>query len=163
MNNKIKTVILVVVIALVNIGCDQITKNYARKNIQGRDTINVVGNLVVLKYAENDGGFLSMGANLPQSLKTAGFVVLPIIILTILIVYLVTKQLSLPQIVCISFVVGGGISNTIDRITNNGLVTDFLNFGIGNIRTGILNFADMSITFGVIFLVLIQLIENKKV
>ena len=48
------------------------------------------------------------------------------------------------------FILYGGIGNLIDRICNNGLVTDFINFGIGPIRTGIFNVADMAITSGAI-------------
>lgn len=49
-----------------------------------------------------------------------------------------------------------------DRIFNNGLVVDFMNFGIGNIRTGILNVADLSITFGAILLFISTLIQERK-
>ena len=42
----------------------------------------------------------------------------------------------------------GGVSNFIDRASNNGAVVDFLNIGIGPIRTGIFNIADVAIMFG---------------
>jgi len=42
-------------------------------------------------------------------------------------------------------------------------VVDFINFGIGSLRTGILNVADMSVTFGVFFLVIYTLKAKKKV
>jgi lipoprotein signal peptidase len=42
----------------------------------------------------------------------------------------------------------------IDRVLNNGLVTDFLNLGIDHVRTGIFNVADIVGVLGVlIFLV----------
>jgi len=48
----------------------------------------------------------------------------------------------------------GGIGNLIDRLFHNGLVIDFLNVGIGPIRTGIFNVADMAIMagFGILLL-----------
>ena len=66
------------------------------------------------------------------------------------------------QIACISTIIGGGISNIFDRILFSGFVTDFMNFGIGSLRTGILNFADMSITFGAILLIFVQYIKETK-
>jgi signal peptidase II len=47
-------------------------------------------------------------------------------------------------------IVGGGVSNLIDRLRYGGYVVDFLNVGIGSLRTGIFNVADMAIMAGVI-------------
>ena len=57
-------------------------------------------------------------------------------------------------------IIGGGLGNLIDRLSNNFRVVDFINFGIGNVRTGILNVADMSVTFGVIILAIYSI--HKK-
>jgi signal peptidase II len=46
------------------------------------------------------------------------------------------------------FVVGGGMSNLLDRLLHDGGVTDFLSIGIGNFRTGIFNLADVYILIG---------------
>ena len=54
-------------------------------------------------------------------------------------------------------IIGGGLGNLIDRLSNNFRVVDFLNFGIGSLRTGILNIADMSVTIGVLFLAVYSL------
>ncbi len=47
-------------------------------------------------------------------------------------------------------VLSGGIGNLIDRLSNDGLVTDFINVGIGPIRSGVFNVADIAITFGAV-------------
>ena len=49
----------------------------------------------------------------------------------------------------LSLIAGGGVGNWIDRVTNDGRVTDFLNVGVGNLRTGIFNVADMVLMAGV--------------
>jgi signal peptidase II len=54
----------------------------------------------------------------------------------------------------LALVAGGGISNLIDRLLNDGRVTDFLNVGIGALRTGIFNVADMAILLGALLLIL---------
>ncbi|WP_419661036.1 signal peptidase II (lipoprotein signal peptidase) domain protein [Desulfosarcina variabilis str. Montpellier] len=48
----------------------------------------------------------------------------------------------------IYFLSGTGIGNLIDRILHNGFVMDFLNVGIGPLRTGIFNVADVAIMGG---------------
>jgi signal peptidase II len=46
------------------------------------------------------------------------------------------------------------MSNLVDRLLYGGRVTDFLNVGIGSLRTGIFNLADMAILAGALLLVL---------
>jgi signal peptidase II len=47
-----------------------------------------------------------------------------------------------------------GIGNLIDRLLFDGRVTDFLNLGIGGLRTGIFNIADVVGLLGFIVLLL---------
>lgn len=48
---------------------------------------------------------------------------------------------------------GGGVSNLLDRLIH-GTVIDFMNVGIGPLRTGIFNVADMAIMLGAGIIVL---------
>ena len=163
MKSRTRIAVLILMIVALNIGCDQFTKEYARKNIKDRGIINLAGDFFVLVYVENDGAFLSMGSNIRQPYKTILLMVFPLLVVIGSLIYLLLdKKLSIPKIICFSSIIGGGISNIFERAVNNGFVTDFINFGIGNIRTGILNCADMSITFGVIFLLLFEYIESRK-
>jgi len=50
----------------------------------------------------------------------------------------------------------------IDRILNEGRVVDFMNMGIGSLRTGIFNIADIAITFGVIWLIVISIADKRQ-
>ncbi len=69
--------------------------------------------------------------------------------MTVLVLwYLLTRKIPLGEIIVLACLLGGGLSNLADRIIFNGSVTDFLNFGVGWFRTGILNVADISIFFG---------------
>ena len=57
---------------------------------------------------------------------------------------------------------GGGVGNLIDRVLFENGVIDFLNVGIGNLRTGIFNVADMAIMTGVVgFFVFGRPVENE--
>ncbi len=164
MNQKIKRNILIISIIAVNLAADQISKYYARLHLTFGDMIDVVGTFFQLTYAENDGAFLSLGENLPQPWKTVILVLFPTIAIIAGIFYLIFgKKVSFKQAVCVACIIGGGIGNVWDRATHMGKVTDFLYFGIGpNIRTGVLNIADLSITFGAICLLIFQHREEKQ-
>ena len=160
---KNKKLLIIIIVILLNIGCDQITKYIAREFIQGQDIIEVLGNFFILKYAENDGAFLSIGSDFPPALKFILLTLLPSVILISLLLYIIFNK-KIPYIMIIGFccILGGGFSNIFDRVVYNGYVTDFLNFGIGNFRTGILNFADLSIVAGAIILLFSSFKTNKK-
>jgi signal peptidase II len=72
-------------------------------------------------------------------------------VLAALLVYLFVSKPQNPLVgASIALIVGGGVSNLIDRLRYGGYVVDFLNVGIGPLRTGIFNVADMAIMAGVI-------------
>ncbi|MBI9107314.1 MAG: signal peptidase II [Spirochaetales bacterium] len=154
--------VIVFFIASLNFTLDRLSKNYAVEHIKGQGTIQVVGNIFILHYAENDGAFLGFGGGLPKPLKTFLLILLPVVLIVASTIYTAFSG-SLPpgQIVCLSSIIGGGAGNLFDRIFNDGTVIDFLNFGIGGLRTGILNVADLSVTFGAVLLIILQLRQSK--
>ena len=58
-------------------------------------------------------------------------------------------------------IVGGAIGNFYDRATYRA-VPDFIDFHVGNFHWFIFNIADIFITIGVIFMILIELTSNNK-
>jgi signal peptidase II len=151
-----------IITIFLNISCDQVTKHLAREHLYDRGTIKVVHTFFVLRYAENTGAFLGFGSDIPEPFKFIFLSLFPTLFLLGLFIYISrNKQLTLFQIICLSSIFGGGIGNLIDRLTNNGTVVDFMNFGINGLRTGILNFADLSLTFGAIFFI-ISLYKRKE-
>ena len=59
-----------------------------------------------------------------------------------------STQLTSLQVVGSALIASGGISNWIDRVRDSGVVVDFLNVGVGTLRTGIFNVADLAIVAG---------------
>jgi signal peptidase II len=55
----------------------------------------------------------------------------------------------------------GGLSNLIDRITL-GSVIDFMNVGVGPVRTGIFNVADVAIMAGVAIVLVFELRRGHR-
>ena len=82
--------------------------------------------------------------------------------LFLLLLYTVfSKSINVYQTIALSFILGGGISNIIDRL-NYGKVIDFMNMGIGSLRTGIFNFADLSIMLGIGIFIFANYKKNKS-
>jgi signal peptidase II len=57
--------------------------------------------------------------------------------------------------------VAGGASNWIDRLIG-GFVVDFLNVGVGPVRTGIFNVADVAIMAGAALMLLAEVQAARK-
>lgn len=148
---------------VVCVGCDQSTKHVAKQFLQGRETISVMGDLLRLGYAENVGGFLGVGAGLPEHLRIGVFLSFAALSLTALLAYVVMRRrIGLTQRLAVTLIVGGGFGNVIDRIVNNGGVVDFLNVGVGSLRTGIFNVADMAIMLGAAMLLLSMATARRR-
>jgi signal peptidase II len=157
LNKSVARIVLIVLVILINIGCDQSTKYLAKQHLRDAGVVQLAGDYIILKYAENNGAFLSIFSNLPRAFRTVLLIIMPVIALALLALYLIRNtRLTLPYLISLGSILGGGISNVlIDRVFNNQYVVDFMNIGIGPVRTGIFNFADLSILFGSIAVVLI--------
>ena len=134
------------------IGCDQVTKHLATVHLMGAPRQSYLGDSLRLEYAQNTGGFLSLGANLPHWARTAVFVLGTSLLLGGCIVAAIRHRWPARSLIRLALVFGGGVSNLVDRVAR-GAVTDFLNVGVGSLRTGIFNVADMAIMLGVALLV----------
>ena len=161
MSKRTSRLILAAVIVLSAVACDQITKHYARTFLQNSGTIRVIGDFFVLRYTENQGAFLGLGAHWPRSIRYIIFSVLSLLIVCVIAVQVIRqKQMNLVQTIVSALIIGGGIGNLIDRLIHDGSVTDFMNIGIGRVRTGIFNAADIFLIVGLGLFILMQ--QRKK-
>jgi signal peptidase II len=138
------------------IGCDRVTKHAAVAALAGGLPRSFLGDTVRLEYSENAGGFLSLGARLPVAARTGLFTVgtgLGLVGLALLAIQLRRRVWSL---VGLSSFLAGGASNWLDRVAS-GRVVDFMNVGVGPLRTGIFNVADVAIMCGAAVFVLAEL------
>ena len=144
---------LLFVVAAVCIGCDQATKRLAEFALKELPPMSFFGNTFRLEYAENPGAFLGIGGELPDWERWLLLTVASSAILVLLTVFVcLRRDLRLGELCGYTFILAGGMSNMIDRIMA-GVVIDFMNIGIGSLRTGIFNVADMAIMAG-LFIVL---------
>jgi signal peptidase II len=134
------------------VGCDQAAKVLARDALAERPPVSLLHGIVRLQYVENPGAFLSLGAGLPDRVRFLVFVLGTGAILAAGLAFAVrSKRLNRWQKAAVLLAVGGGIGNLIDRIAH-GAVVDFVSLGIGPLRTGIFNLADVAITAGLVLL-----------
>ena len=155
MINKKERNILITIIVLLSMVSDQISKVWARNNLESYIEKNIFGDVFSLIKVENTGAFLGMGSELPEILRILLLIVLPVIVLISITIYTyIDKSLNKISIIGFSFIIGGGIANIFDRIIF-GSVTDFLylNFG-GVFKTGIFNIADLWVTTGMVLILI---------
>jgi len=161
---SMRTGVRVAFLALVmasTIGCDRVTKHAATALLANRPTQSFLGDSLRLTYAENTGGFLSLGAALPPAVRTTVFTVATGLFLVVLFVALLRTRSSLWRATAIALFLAGGISNWIDRALR-GSVVDFLNVGIGWLRTGIFNVADMAIMLGIALFLISEVLARRE-
>lgn len=146
-------------------GFDRATKVFAQENLKATPPISMLNDSIRIQYTENAGAMLSIGANLPGPLRIILFVIFVGVVLTAIAMYAIKDHdLNLAQLMGLLLITSGGIGNLIDRLFNNGAAIDFMNIGIGSLRTGIFNFADVCIMAGVlIFLIASMRKETNQI
>ena len=143
--------LLAVLVLSSCIGCDRATKRIATETLRHAPRQSYLGDTIRLEYAMNPGGFLGLGSRLPDSTRYWLFIGLNSLLMLLVVGFLFVRwSVSLVAFISGAYVLAGGIGNLIDRATQDGLVTDFINVGIGPIRSGIFNVADVAVTFGAI-------------
>jgi signal peptidase II len=139
---------LVLLVAISGtVGCDQVTKHAARTILAGSAGRSYLADTVRFEYVENAGGFLSLGADWPPAVRTGFLTVATGAMLLILVGAAIRSRTTGWPLLGLTLFVSGGASNWVDRATR-GSVVDFMNVGVGPLRTGIFNAADVAILLG---------------
>jgi len=161
MLNKRKRNLLITTIVFLSIALDQISKIWVRNNFESYIENSIIGDIFTLIKVENTGAFLGMGSELSETLRILLLIVLPIIVLISITIYTyIDKTLDKISIIGFSLIIGGGIGNIFDRIVY-GSVTDFLYLDFGGMfKTGIFNIADLSVTTGMILILIYSFKKN---
>ena len=162
MLDKRKRNLLITTIVFLSIALDQISKIWVRNNFDSYIENSIIGDVFTLIKVENTGAFLGMGSELSETLRILLLIVLPIIVLISITIYTyIEKTLDKISIIGFSLIIGGGIGNIFDRIVY-GSVTDFLYLDFGGIfKTGIFNIADLSVTTGMILILISSFKKNS--
>lgn len=147
--------VLLLIAVVATIGCDQVTKRMATSSLAGTSGRSFLGGVVRVAYVENTGGFLGLGGELPPAARTAIFTGATGVMLLGMIAIAIRERLQGLPLTGVALFVAGGASNWVDRLAY-GRVVDFMNVGIGPVRTGIFNVADMALMLGGALLIYAQ-------
>lgn len=152
----------ILAVIAVNIALDQVTKYVAKRQLDENEVVRVLGSFFLLVRAENDGAFLSLFSGLGPILKAVFLLIIPSAAMIGVLVYsLIKPGMSKVTLFGLSCIVAGGLSNLYDRLMNNMFVFDFMNIGIGSLRTGIFNVADLSIMIGIGVILLGEQLDRR--
>src|SRR5262245_33392207 len=137
--------VLFVALLSLTVGCDHATKVAATALLEPDSVLSVAGDAVRLELVHNPGAMMSVGANLPASLRIPLLLTLmPLAVLAAtLLAFRVTSSPTL-SLLAGALLAGGGLSNWLDRLVHDGIVIDFVSLGIGRFRTGIFNVGDLA-------------------
>ena len=138
---------------------DRLTKIYViqlDKNNLGSDIFNSTYLNIVLIWNKGIAfGLLSFSESYLYNVLS---IIILIIIILLVIISLKNQGFKRYSLLMI---VGGALGNLHDRIFFNA-VPDFLDFHIGSYHWFVFNVADIFITVGVIFMILIETLTNNK-
>jgi len=158
-----KRVLSIIIILFSCVGCDQVSKVAAHKYLAYSPPVSYLYGIFRLQYTENKGAFLSLGSAFPEEFRFWLLIVFTGVVLSGMVVFIVFKRALNPFFaISISLIVGGGVGNLIDRMTNDGAVIDFMNIGMGRLRTGIFNVADVAIMIGIGMLIFLGLDRTRS-
>lgn len=139
---------------------DQGSKFWAVQHRLGKPPTTYLG-IFQLTYAENHGGWGSLGAQWNDSVRIFALQILPGILLLAMALYAFRYAMPAAKSYGMVVLVAGGVGNLIDR-ARFGHVIDFMYIGYGPVGTNIFNIADMAILAGVGLLLYGSWQEDKQ-
>jgi signal peptidase II len=144
---------LAFLIAILVLILDQWTKVWVVTNLSPSffgPRISLIGDYLVLYFIKNNGAAFSLFAN--------NIVLVLLIAVAIgVITYLYIRNINTASLwykLIFGLIIGGALSNLMDRVRHGGYVVDFISFNIPqfNFHFAIFNLADAAISVGVVLL-----------
>lgn len=144
-----------ILLALMLAGCraDQATKDWARKDFQGRP-MTVVPQVLEFRYAENRAIAFSMFHSLPDKLRVPLIFSLTSVALVALFSMIWSmRHAGIRRLIPLALILAGALGNLLDRLTH-GYVVDFVHVHWRDTWSfPIFNVADSLITVGAILMI----------
>jgi signal peptidase II len=153
--------IALLVLIVATVGCDRLTKHLAQGALAELPRQSFLADTFRLEYAENRGAFLGLGSQWPDAVRLALFTIGNGLMLALLVLLAVRLRWSGGFLVGACLFVAGGISNLADRVIR-GSVVDFMNVGVGPLRTGIFNVADLAIMAGALLVAVAVMSADRR-
>ena len=159
---RAKAVWLLVAIAAVIVGLDQLTKHLALRELSDGEPVRILGGLIYLSLTRNSGAAFSLGTDYTW--------VFPLITLIVVgwIAFMAARLRSVPWAVALGLVLGGALGNFTDRIFRApgpllGHVVDMISaFGPYGRHFPVFNIADSALTCGVVLAILLEFTGRQR-
>lgn len=149
MNNNVKKYAGCILLFVLCVVLDQITKQWAVRTLMGSADIVVWKGVFSLHYLENTGMAFGLFKN-----QQVFFYIMTVLILGAVVLFFIktpAKKRYLPILLFLTMIAGGAVGNLIDR-TSQKYVVDFLYFSL--IDFPVFNVADCFVTVGCILLMI---------
>ena len=145
---------------------DRATKVLIERNVSIWDTHQVIPGFFNIVHTKNRGAAFGMFSNGNSELRTFLLIGVSVAVLIFVAVLLLQPSRagfsgSRTTMIGLSLVLGGAIGNIYDRIVS-GMVTDFLEFYVGQWHFAAFNVADSAITVGAGLLLLDMWMSRKQ-
>lgn len=154
-SKKLKIIVLFSIAFLTILIC-QFTGYLVRTNLKIGET-KVINSFIWFTHVRNHGGIFGSFQGLGWLISIIAFLGLCGLVFYLI----VAKDLKLYHYICFGLIIGGGLSNILDRVLF-GSVIDFINVQKIPYWRYIFNTADMMIHFGIWPMLLIGLLENSQ-
>ena len=146
-------------ILLIIFSFDRITKIYILNIAEENGNVEIyVNSFLNLFLVWNTG--IGFGLFSFQESEVYNFITLIIVIINLIIIYLIYKSKDIIGYFLL-IILGGSLGNLFDRFTYSA-VPDFIDFNFKGYHWFIFNVADIFITFGIICLIIAELLNYKK-
>lgn len=159
LGREIKLILPLIIIAVISLSLDQITKTIVRNELSPIGTIEVIKGFFELSYSENTGAVFGSFQG-----RNSIFILVNFLAIGFIFYYYSKFKNNLWMKLSLGLILGGALGNLSDRIFF-GFVTDFLRLKIWFLRLfwwPNFNIADASVTIGAIMLIISMSIINWK-
>jgi signal peptidase II len=151
---SLRRALVFIALLSLTVGCDHATKLVATTLLEPSAVVSVAAGTVRLELVHNPGAFMSLGADLPASVRIPLLLgLMPLAALAAGALALRSTSSRTLSLLAGALFAGGGLSNWLDRLVHDGIVIDFVSIGIGRVRTGIFNVADLAVVIGLLLLI----------
>jgi signal peptidase II len=120
------------------------------------DRVEVLGEFFRLAYVRNPGAAMGLTPFGRWTLVTISAVAVVALVWFLVI----TPAAQRLRRIAMGLILGGALGNLVDRVFYDGLVVDFLDFGLGTARFWTFNVADIGVTCGGTLLLISLLLEE---
>ncbi|MDO4938765.1 MAG: signal peptidase II [Lachnospiraceae bacterium] len=154
-DNKVSKIIYIVIFVL-SVALDQITKNMAVTMLDPGEPVNVIKDVFRFVYTENMGAAFGM----MQGRQVLFYIITGLVIIAILyfLIRMPSDSKYLPIGIVLSFILAGAVGNLIDRVSHK-YVVDFIYFA--PIDFPVFNVADIFVTLGCIAFAILVIFVYK--